>query len=117
MDKIMLLGAHYSSNLGITKKEKQFVQPVIMDIIITPMAGITPAAKVDDIDTTINYSVVNKLIQTLLDAKEFHLIETLAEAVCGTIRENISGIEKIDLTVKKPQALKNVDFTAVSISR
>ncbi len=116
-DKIMLLGAHYSAYLGIPKKEKQFVQPVIMDIVVELRAGISSAAKSDDIGSTLNYSSINKLIQELLDANEFHLIETLAEAVIAVIQNNFKGIEQIDLLVKKPQAMKNVDYAAVSISR
>lgn len=118
--KIELRGAQYSANLGITKKEKQFVQPVIMDIVMHPYAGKNStgirAHRTDDINDTINYSEVNKLIQKTLDEREFHLIETLAETIAGLLLQSFR-IETVDLTVKKPQALKNVDYTAVNIVR
>jgi len=115
MDWIALKNAHYSANLGITKKEKQFVQPVIMDIKLL-VGSISNAAKSDDIKNTINYSEINKAIQRLLDEKEFKLIETLAETVADLILDKFPVIE-VGLVVKKPQALKNVEYTSVAIHR
>ena len=117
MDWITLKNAHYSANLGITKKEKQFVQPVIMDIkLLISSSSISNAAKSDDIKNTINYSEINKAIQRLLDEKEFKLIETLAETITSLILDNFPA-DSVQLVVKKPQALKNVEYTSVSILR
>lgn len=114
MDSIKIKNAHYSANIGITKKEKRFAQPIIMDIMLN--YTIAKAASSDDIKNTINYSEINKSIQRLLDEKEFKLIETLAETVTTLILDNFP-VDSVKLEVKKPQALKNVEYTSVSILR
>jgi 7,8-dihydroneopterin aldolase/epimerase/oxygenase len=112
MDKIIIKNAKYLCNVGITKEERKGKQEIIIDIeLYFNIKDIT-----DFIESTINYSEVNKKIKVVIGNKEYNLIETLANEIADSILKNFK-VTKVNITVKKPKAIENADYTAIEITR
>lgn len=114
MDKIMVKGAKFDVHIGVTEEERKTKQPILMDL--TLFFDIADAASQDDIEKTINYSLVCKRVSAVLAAKEYKLLETAAEAAAQDIL-NLFGAKKVEICIKKPNALRIADYTAVEIVR
>ena len=113
MDKIIIKGAKFDLHLGVTEEERKTKQQILVDV--TLFFDITAAVSMDDIEKSINYSHVSKRINTIL-AKEYKLIETVAETIAQEILTAFPA-HKVKICVKKPQALRIADHTAVEIVR
>lgn len=116
MDKIIIKGAQFRCNIGVSKEERAKKQNIVVDAEL--LLGIKKAASTDDIKHTINYSEIHSLIKDIAEKKEYRLIETLAENIAKGILKN-SPAKKVFIRVKKPMALakKNVRYAAVEITR
>jgi len=113
MDKIIIKGAKFEVNIGVTTEERQTKQPLLVDIIL--LQDISTAAVTDAIEKTVNYSQVCKCVAAIL-TKEYRLIETVAEIVAREILDTFP-VNKVKVCIKKPQALRIADYTAVEIVR
>jgi len=69
------------------------------------------ASKTDKLEFAVDYSkIVGETIKTAKESK-FYLIETLAEKVLRNLR-NYPVITSAKVTVKKPSAIKNIDYVS-----
>lgn len=114
-DKIIIKGLNLYLTLGITEREQQHKQVVILDTEL--LTNIKPSAKTDNIDQTINYATVVKEIRALIE-KPYKTIECLAETIAGHIKKNFP-VQGINLTLKKIGSLprKGGQYAAIQISR
>ena len=113
MDKIIIKGAKFDLHLGVTEEERKTKQQILVDV--TLFFDITAASSTDDIEKSINYSHISRRINAIL-TKEYKLIETVAEIIAQDILVAFP-VNKIKICVKKPQALRIADYTAVEIVR
>ena len=113
MDKIVIKGAKFEVNIGVTDEERKTRQQILVDV--TVFFDIAAAASTDDIEKSINYSQVCKKISGILQ-KEYRLIETVAETIAQAILVSFPT-NKVEICVKKPHALRIADYTAVEIVR
>ena len=111
MDKIIIKDLKYECHLGITEKERENKQTIILDIEIK-----TPQIKSDSIENTTNYSDLAKTIKPIIENNKSELIESLAETVTQTIQKNFNTPE-VKLTLKKPNAIINASYAAIEIKR
>ena len=116
MDKIIIRDAQFNCNIGVSERERNIKQKIILDIEM--FLDIRKTARTDNIENTVNYSEICLKIKKVLDIKKFKLIETLAENISSEILKD-KKIKKIKLRVKKPMALKKygASFAAVEIER
>lgn len=94
VDKIIVRGLKFHSCVGLDRWGKPRPQPVILNIVIgtdVDRAGLT-----DDVQDTIDYSAVTKDVFSICDAKEFHDLICLVEAVADHILGCI-GVEQVSL--------------------
>lgn len=115
MDKIIIKNAKFKCNIGVTEKEREKKQEIIID---AELFFNLKKDLGDDIKNTIDYSEVHKSIKNIAEKKEYNLIETLADNIAKEILSNYQ-IKKIILRAKKPEALskKNAEYAAVEIIR
>ena len=108
MYKIIISEAQFLCNIGISKKEREKKQEIIVDVELFLMTK----------KKIVNYSEVYDLLKDVVEKKEYKLIETMAENVAKEIL-NSFFIDKIIVRVKKPKALsnRNVKYVAVEIIR
>lgn len=116
MDKIIIKDACFFCNLGVSSKERSEKQKVFINVEL--FLDIKKAAETDNIEDTVNYSEVRDLIKNLVEAREYKLIETMAENIAKDILNKFS-FEKVIVRLKKPKALanKNVKYVAIEIIR
>tara|TARA_Y100000310_G_scaffold341126_2_gene439257 strand:+ start:1118 stop:1438 length:321 start_codon:yes stop_codon:yes gene_type:complete len=106
MDNIIIKGAIFQCNVGITEQEQQTKQEIIVDVTIQKDLNELN----DNINNTLDYNQIHKEIKEKIENKTYQLIETIAE--------DIAQITKpATITVKKPGALQNTEYAAVTIIR
>ena len=77
---------------------------MIVDIELS--ADIRKAALTDSIDDTLNYKRVAKRVLSLVEASQFHLVETLAEHIAMLMLEEF-GIAWVGIVLSKPGAVRS----------
>ncbi len=116
MDKITIKNAPFSCFIGILDHEKKRKHKIFIDLEL--YTDILQASRSDNINYAIDYTAVYEEIGKTVEAKQYNLIETLAEAIAGKILKKFD-VKKIMVRIKKPRALqhRDVEYTAVEITR
>ena len=101
MSIIRLKNMQFFGYHGVYEYEKEVGAPFEVDVEIeTSFAG---AIKSDDVNETINYDTIFKLVNSIISNKRFNLIETLANKIGDQILSKFK-IEKVLVRVRKPKA-------------
>ena len=114
MDKIFIHALKAEAIIGIYEWERQVRQTVVVDIEIG--ADIAKAALSDSIDDTLNYKKVAKRVLTLIEASQFHLVETLAEHIAMLVLEDFN-VGWVSILLSKPGAVRSSRDVGVAIAR
>lgn len=114
LDRIHIRDLQLRCIIGIYPEERREKQDIEIDV--TLHADLSKPGKTDNIVDTIDYKEVKKRIVAMVEQSEFYLIEKLATAV-AEIGLDASGVERVDVTVDKPGALRFTKSVAVEISR
>lgn len=89
--------------LGVYEHEQLRARPVIIDVeMIVPDPGNRPRR--DDLSETVNYEKVVEIIESVIRARRFKLVETL----CGELADalvQLPGLHALRVAVTKPQPL------------
>lgn len=117
MDKIIISGLRIYAYHGVNTDEKEKGQPFVLDI--TCHADLSVPCISDNVDDTVSYAQIVKLVKQVMNSKKNDLLESTAEQVTAAILGQYSSIEQVDLTLKKPRApiLADFDYVAIAISR
>ena len=117
MDKITIKNLKLFAFHGVNPEEKENGQNFYLDVDY--YANIIKACKSDDLNDTVSYAKVVKVIREAFTKEKFNLIEKAAQTVADAIFENFESIYKVEITLKKPEAPVNADFEymAVTITR
>lgn len=114
MDEIKLTGLKIFAHHGVLESEKENGQDFLVDITIrfdTMEAGLS-----DDLSKTVNYAEMAEYAIKIFAEKSYDLIERAAEVLAGAILKKYDIIREIFVTVHKPFAPINAEFTDVSLS-
>lgn len=117
MDKIVLTGMEFIGYHGCLPEERQTGQPFIVDAAM--YLSLQEAGKSDDLSKTVNYAEVFAKVQAIVEGEPVNLIETVAERIAAAILQDFSLVEKVEITLHKPEApIKGIfKDAAVSIER
>jgi dihydroneopterin aldolase/D-erythro-7,8-dihydroneopterin triphosphate epimerase len=114
LDKIYIRDLLSRCIIGIYPEERVAKQEVIFNI--TLHARLSRAAETDCINDTVDYKSIKKRIFEMAEASEFQLIETLADRAAKICLE-APGVERVEVSVDKPGALRFARSVAVAIVR
>ena len=114
LDKIHIRDLLSRCIIGIYPEERNAKQEVIFNI--TLHAHLRRAAETDCIDDTVDYKAIKKRIFEMAEKSEFQLIETLADRAAQICLE-APGVERVEVSVDKPGALRFARSVAVAIVR
>lgn len=114
MNAVKIRGLEISACHGVNDFEKVTPQRFIFDADIK--TDFYEAAKTDDINGTVNYSQVSKLITEITLSNVFNLIEKLAYECIFAIMEKFEAAEEVTLTVYKPEAPMKRKFESVAVT-
>ncbi len=117
LDKITIKGLKIFAFHGVNPEEKENGQNFIIDLDY--YVDISNACHSDNIDDTVSYAKVVKIVRKAFTDEKYDLIEKAAQVVADAVLNGFSTIQKIEVTLKKPEAPVSADFDymAVSISR
>jgi dihydroneopterin aldolase/D-erythro-7,8-dihydroneopterin triphosphate epimerase len=113
-DKIYIRDLSIRCIIGVNQDERTEKQDVIINVIL--FADTRKAGQTDDLDDSVDYKKVKKTILSLVENSEFLLIEKLAEEIAKVCLED-SKVQKVNVTVDKPGALRYTRSVAVEIVR
>ena len=117
MDTIEIRGLQVCAYHGVNPEEKRDGQFFLLDITLhTPL---DKPGKTDALADTVNYSKAAKLAVRVMREASYDLIERAASRVAQELLKEFPSIRQVDITLKKPEAPIQADFSyvAVSISR
>lgn len=113
-DKLFIKNLRTRCIVGINKEEREKKQDVILNLEL--FADLSRPCKSDDIEETVNYSLLKKEILHLVENSSYLLIEKLAEEVAGLCLGN-PEVQAVRVGLEKPTALRFADSVGVEIYR
>ena len=116
MDVIELRGLRTLCICGALPEEQARAQPLELDLDLELDLG--DAAATDDLDRTVDYSMVLERVSHLLAAERFVLLERLAERVAEEVLADLR-VQRVHVAVRKlrPPVPQQVATTGVRIVR
>ena len=114
MDKISIKNLRLFGYHGVNPEEKENGQNFIIDLDYC--LDIDKACESDDVNDTVSYAKVVKIIRKVFTEKSYDLIEKAAQVVCDALFEEFDKIEKIEITLKKPEAPVKADFDYMAVT-
>lgn len=109
-DRIEIMGVRGFGYHGVLESEHRDGQEFIVDIIL----GVSLTDLGDDLDRTIDYSVVAQRAHNVIVGEPHQLIETVAQCIVDECAE-IGALEYIEVAVHKPSAPIEVPFDDVVV--
>ncbi|MBN2651946.1 MAG: dihydroneopterin aldolase [Spirochaetales bacterium] len=116
-DKIILKNLSFYSFHGNLPEEKQLGQKFFIDLEIC--TNLRTAGGSDNVADTINYALAYENVKSIVENKNFNLIEALAEEIAQSTLHNFETAKGVTVRVRKPQAPVNgiFDYFEVEITR
>ena len=98
-DKILLKGMEFYAYHGVNESEKVKGQRFIVDVEMS--ADLSRASETDDLEDTIDYSRVFRLVKEIVEGPSRDLIEAVAGEIARRALEDFA-VEQIRVRVSKP---------------
>lgn len=114
LDRIHIRDLLVRCIVGVYPEERREKQDVI--ITITLHADLREACMTDRIEDTVDYKAIKKQVLSMVQESSYFLLERLAERV-SEIALASSKVQRVDVTIDKPGALRFARSVAVEISR
>lgn len=114
MDRILIKDLLVSGIIGINPDERTTKQDILVNVVL--WVETAPAAMSDDIDDAVNYRTLTKRIVGHVEAGEPLLVERLVQEIADICLED-ERVDKAEVTVEKPGALRHARSVGISIIR
>jgi dihydroneopterin aldolase len=114
VDKLFIRELRVETIIGFFDWERRVKQNVSIDLELATDAR--RAARTDSVRSTLNYDDLARRLTEFVGQSEFHLVESLAEAVAGiALRE--FGAPWVKVTIVKPGAVDGARDVGIVIER
>jgi len=113
-DKISIRDLSIRCIIGVNEDERTEKQDVVINV--TLFTDTRKAGQTDALEDSVDYKNVKKNILSLVESSEFLLIEKLADEIAKVCLDD-SKVQKVNVIVDKPGALRYTRSVAVEISR
>jgi len=97
-DRIFVDNLRLSCMVGITPEERRQAQEVLVDASL--FLDLSRPGKTDDIEQSVNYKTVLQRITKFVTAKEFALLESVADGTAAALLESFP-VERVVVKVRK----------------
>ena len=112
MNTVFITGLKAQAVIGVYEHERHIRQALVLDLEMA--TDTSDAAASDQLDDALDYAAVAASVIELVEASEYQLIETLADAVVTLVRGEF-GVPWLRLTVHKPGAVPEADDVGVVV--
>lgn len=114
MDRILIDALEVDTVIGAYAWERLIEQRLSLDLALA--TDIRPAAATDDLTLTLDYAAICARIQRFAQDHDFELVETFAERLAQTLRDEFA-IDWLRLTLRKPGAVPAARSVGLEITR
>lgn len=114
MDKIIIRDLLLRGIIGINPDERVKQQDILINIVI--YADIRQAAASDAIEDAVDYKTITKRVIQHVEASSDFLVERLVTDLARIIITEF-GIERVQVRVEKPGALRFAESVGIEIER
>lgn len=114
MDEIMLRGLVFFGTHGVNKEETELGQRFGVDLILR--LDLAEASRTDDLNDTVSYSAIYKLVRSEVEGKPSKLLEHLAGRLVDKVLAHDPRIQEAEVTLTKLQPpLKGITAGDVAV--
>ena len=113
MDRIAIRGLRVFAYHGVLDSERTGGQNFLIDV--TVHLDTREAAAADDLTRTLDYGDLALAVHQRVSEERWNLIERVAQRVAELALEN-PAVERVEVTVRKPEAPIPLQFDEVSVS-
>lgn len=113
MDRIAIRGLRVFAYHGVLDSERTGGQNFLIDV--TVHLDTRGAAASDDLTRTLDYGDLALAVHQRVSEERWNLIERVAQRVAELVLENPAA-ERVEVTVRKPEAPIPLQFDEVSVS-
>jgi dihydroneopterin aldolase/D-erythro-7,8-dihydroneopterin triphosphate epimerase len=113
-DRILIKDLFLRTIIGVNDDERTQRQDVLINLIVE--TDTRNAGRSDDIDEAVNYRTLTKQVIELVENSAFLLVERMAEEIAQVCLSDLR-VNRVSVTVEKPQALRFARSVGVSIER
>jgi dihydroneopterin aldolase len=114
MDRILIEALEVDTVIGAYAWERVIEKRLSLDLAMA--TDIRPAAASDALDLTLDYAAICERIQRFAQDHDFELVETFAERLAQTLRDEFT-IGWLRLTLRKPGAVPAARSVGLEITR
>ena len=115
MNTISIVDLEITCIIGILPNERVEEQTLLLDINLDVDIGDSTFA--DDINETIDYTIIAEMATQLAITKKYNLIESFCRDLNNLFLDTFKVIQKTRITVKKPNALPKAKYAAFSMKK
>ncbi len=114
VDKVFLHDLRVETSIGIFDWERRIRQTIGIDLEMA--SDVRKAAATDQIGDALDYKKVAKRVISFVEAAEFQLVETLAEAIAKIVTDEFS-VSWVRVAVNKQGAVRGAAGVGIIIER
>lgn len=114
MDIIKIKGLKLFAYHGVNPEEKEQGQNFIFDIDL--YVNLNKPCASDDVNDTVSYAKVVKTVRRVFTEKKYDLLEKCAQVVSDAIFAEYSEVQKVEITLKKPEAPVSAEFEYMAVN-
>lgn len=114
MDIIKIKGLKLFAYHGVNPEEKEQGQNFIFDIDL--YVNLNKPCASDDVNDTVSYAKVVKTVRRVFTEKKYDLLEKCAQVVSDAIFDEYSEVQKVEITLKKPEAPVSAEFEYMAVN-
>jgi FolB domain-containing protein len=114
LDQVLIKDLVVSGIIGINPDERVNEQDICVNVVM--WVDTQPAACSDDIDDAVNYRTITKRIIAHVQAGKPMLVERLVGEVADICLEE-PKVDRVEVTVEKPGALRHARSVGIKIVR
>ena len=115
MNTISIIDLKITCIIGILPNERAKEQTLLLNINVDIDIGDSTFA--DDINETIDYTIIAEMATQLAITKKYKLIESFCRDLNNLFLDTFKVIQKTRITVKKPNALPKAKYAAYSMKK
>lgn len=115
VDKIFVKDLLVRGIIGINPEERVKLQDILINMVL--YADTRDAAQTDDIEKAVNYKSITKRIIEHVESSSDYLVEKLVNDIARIILMEFHGVERVQVRVEKPGALRFARSVGIEIER
>ena len=100
-DEILLEGMRFYAYHGVNPEERALGQRFAVDVMLA--VDLRRPGRTDDIEDTVSYSAVYKMVRRIVEGEPRNLIEAVAEEIAAEILTGFPTVEHITVSVRKTE--------------